>query len=167
MQYRVYNTLAHRDHRLGLVSDCLHDLVPIHLLTLKQPQDEQLRHTIHKVRIGFASRHLENHYTLNSKVYQAMASTDVQNPFKPGTYYKAGTSILNSPDAGPIAKQILSFFGKLPPQCQIASGTAGINAFAGVDTNDCSTKRPDTDNADKGDFRFNYQQSEMASLRRV
>ena len=72
-----------------------------------------------------------------------------------------------APDAGPIAKRILSFFGKLPPQCQIASGTAGINAFAGVDTNDCSTKRPDTDNADKGDFRFNYQQSEMASLRRV
>ena len=90
-------------------------------------------------------------------------AVDVQDPFKPGTYYKAGTSILNSPDASPISKQILSFFGKLPLQCQIAPGTTGINASTGVDTNDCPTNAPFSDNADKGDLRFDYQQSEKSS----
>jgi hypothetical protein len=88
---------------------------------------------------------------------------DVQDPYKPGTYYKAGTSILNSPDASPIGKQILSFFSKLPAQCQIAPGTAGINATTGVDTNDCPTNAPFTDNADKGDLRFDFQQSDKSS----
>lgn len=90
-------------------------------------------------------------------------AVDVQDPFKPGTYYKAGTSILNSPDASPISKQILSFFGKLPLQCQIAPGTTGINASTGVDTNDCPTNAPFSDNADKGDLRIDYQQSEKSS----
>src|SRR5246127_1262490 len=56
---------------------------------------------------------------------------DVQDPFKPGTYYKAGTSILNSPDASPISKQILGYFKQLPSQCQIAPGTTGINQTTG------------------------------------
>jgi len=43
-------------------------------------------------------------------------AVDVQDPFKPGTYYKAGTSILTSPDISPIAKQELGFWGELPPQ---------------------------------------------------
>ena len=33
-------------------------------------------------------------------------AVDVQDPLSPGTYYKAGTSILNSPDASPIAKKM-------------------------------------------------------------
>jgi len=90
-------------------------------------------------------------------------AVDVQDPFKPGTYYKAGTSILNSPDASPIAKQILGFFGKLPSQCQVAPGTAGINASTGVDTNDCATNAPFTDNADKGDLRVDFQQNDKSS----
>ena len=88
---------------------------------------------------------------------------DVQDPLKPGTYYKAGTSILNSPDVSPISKQILGYFKQLPSQCQIAPGTAGINQATGVDTNDCATNAPFTDNADKGDLRLDYQQSEKSS----
>ena len=90
-------------------------------------------------------------------------AVDVQDPFKPGTYYKAGTSILNSPDASPIAKQILSFFGKLPSQCLVAPGTAGINTSTGVDSNDCATNAPFTDNSDKGDLRIDFQQSDKSS----
>jgi hypothetical protein len=79
------------------------------------------------------------------------------------TYYKAGTSILNSPDASPISKQILGYFKQLPSQCQIAPGTTGINQTTGVDTNDCATNAPFTDNADKGDLRIDYQQNEKSS----
>jgi hypothetical protein len=90
-------------------------------------------------------------------------AVDVQDPFKPGTYYKAGTPILNSPDASPIGKQILSLFSQLPAQCQIAPGTVGINATTGVDTNDCATNVPFTDNADKGNLRIDYQQNDKSS----
>jgi len=90
-------------------------------------------------------------------------AVDVQDPYSPGTYYKAGTSILTSPHASPISKQILSFFSKLPAQCQISSGTAGINAATGLDSNDCATNAPFTDNADKGDLRIDYQQSDRSS----
>ncbi len=90
-------------------------------------------------------------------------AVDVQDPFSPGTYYKAGTSLLTSPDASSISKQILSYFGKLPSQCQIAPGTAGINPSTGVDTNNCATNAPFTDNADKGDLRIDFQQSDKSS----
>jgi outer membrane receptor protein involved in Fe transport len=90
-------------------------------------------------------------------------AVDVQNPFSPGTYYKAGTSILNSPNISPISKQILGFFNDLPSQCKVAPGSAGINAITGVDSNDCATNAPFTDNADKGDLRFDYQQSDKTS----
>jgi hypothetical protein len=90
-------------------------------------------------------------------------AVDVQDPFSPGTYYKAGTSILNSPNASPIAKQILSFFSDLPAQCQIAAGAAGINPTTGLDSNDCPTNAPFTDNADKGDLRLDFQQSDKSS----
>ena len=90
-------------------------------------------------------------------------AVDVQDPYKPGTYYKAGTSILNSPDASPTAKQILGFFNDLPAQCKVAPGTTGINATTGVDSNDCATNAPFTDNADKGDLRLDLQQSEKTS----
>ena len=90
-------------------------------------------------------------------------AVDVQDPFSPGTFYKAGTSILTSPHASPISKQILSFFGKLPSQCQVAPGTTGINAATGLDPNDCATNAPFTDNADKGDLRLDFQQSDRSS----
>ena len=90
-------------------------------------------------------------------------AVDVQDPFSPGTYYKAGTSILNSPHASPIAKKILGFFSNLPAQCKIAPGTPGINTATGVDSNDCPTNAPFTDNADKGNLRLDFQQNEKAS----
>ena len=93
-------------------------------------------------------------------------AVDVQDPYKPGTYIKAGTSVLNSPDASPIAKQILGFFGKLPTYCQIsaANGNAGgVNPTTGVDSNDCATNAPFTDKADKGDLRFDFQQNDKSS----
>jgi hypothetical protein len=90
-------------------------------------------------------------------------AVDVQDPFSPGTYYKAGTSILNSPDASPIGKQILGLFSQLPTQCQIAPGSVGINATTGVDTNDCATNVPFTDSADKGDLRIDFQQNDKSS----
>jgi len=90
-------------------------------------------------------------------------AVDVQDPFKPGTYYKAGTSILTSPDVSPISKQILSFFKNLPAQCQVAPGSAGVNATTGIDSNDCATNAPFTDNADKGNLRLDYQQNDRNS----
>ena len=90
-------------------------------------------------------------------------AVDVQDPFSPGTYYKAGTSILNSPDISPISRQILGFFNDLPSQCQVAPGSAGINATTGIDSNDCATNAPFTDNADKGDLRVDYQQNDKSS----
>jgi hypothetical protein len=42
-------------------------------------------------------------------------------------------------------------------------GTTGINATTGVDSNDCATNAPFTDNADKGDLRFDFQQSDKSS----
>jgi hypothetical protein len=94
-------------------------------------------------------------------------ATDVMDPHTAGsatpTVYKAGTSILNSPDASNTAKQILGFFKQLPSQCQIAPGTAGINTSTGVDSNDCATNAPFTDNADKGDLRIDFQQNDKSS----
>ena len=90
-------------------------------------------------------------------------AVDVQNPYKPGVYYKAGTSILNSPDVSPISKQILGFWSKLPSQCQTAPGSPGINTSTGIATNNCATNAPFTDNADKGDLRLDYQQSQNTS----
>ena len=90
-------------------------------------------------------------------------AVDVQDPYQPGTYYKAGTSILSSPNASPIAKQVLSLYSQLPSQCMIAAGNPGINTTTGVATNDCATNAPFTDNADKGDLRLDYQQNERNS----
>jgi hypothetical protein len=94
-------------------------------------------------------------------------AVDVMDPYTASnaapTVIKAGTSVLNSPDASPTAKQILSFFSKLPSQCQIAPGSAGINAATGVDTNDCATNAPFTDKSDKGDLRLDFQQSDSSS----
>ena len=86
----------------------------------------------------------------------------VQDPFN-GTVYPAGTSILNSPDASPIAKQVLQYYSQLPAQCLVAPGNPAINAATGIALNDCATNAPFTDNADKGDLRLDYQQNERNS----
>ena len=88
---------------------------------------------------------------------------DVRDPYNPTTYYKAGTSILTSPHISSTAKQILAYWNKLPSQCQIASGSSAVNSSTGIAANDCATNAPFTDNADKGDLRLDYQQSERSS----
>lgn len=70
---------------------------------------------------------------------------------------------MSSPDVSPISKQILAFWKNLPSQCQIAPGSPGINSPRGIATNDCATNAPFTDNADKGNLRLDYQQSDRSA----
>ena len=84
----------------------------------------------------------------------------VKNPIT-GVTYPANAPIPASA-LNPTSQKVLAFFSLLPSQCQIAPGTAGI-AASGIDTNDCATNAPFTDNADKGDLRIDYQQSEKSS----
>jgi hypothetical protein len=85
----------------------------------------------------------------------------VQNPLKPGTYFPANTPIPTGA-LNPTSLAVLKFFSQLPAQCQVASGSAGI-ASTGIASNDCATNAPFTDNADKGDLRFDFQQSDKTS----
>jgi hypothetical protein len=83
----------------------------------------------------------------------------VQDPFT-GTQYAAGTSILTSPDATALSKQVLGYFGQLASVLPLA-GTA---AAGGLVSNDYSTTTvPFTDNSDKGSLRFDYQQNQNTS----
>jgi hypothetical protein len=75
--------------------------------------------------------------------------------------YPANTPIPSSA-LNSTSKEVLSFYSKLPSQCQIAPGSTGI-ASSGVDVNDCATNAPFTDDADKGDLRLDYQQSDRSS----
>jgi hypothetical protein len=88
-------------------------------------------------------------------------AVNVKNPLT-GDTYAAGTQIPMGA-INPTSLQILNLFKNLPAQCQIAPGTAGINASTGLDSNDCPTNAPFTDNSDKGDLRLDYQQSERSS----
>jgi hypothetical protein len=89
---------------------------------------------------------------------------DVQNPIT-GKYYKAGTPI-PSAAINPASKQILGFFQTLPSQCLTPAGNSAIGASGatiGLATNNCATNAPFTDNADKGDLRIDFQQSDKSS----
>jgi outer membrane receptor protein involved in Fe transport len=84
----------------------------------------------------------------------------VQDPWAPGTYLKAGTSILNNPDIDPTAKKIAGLYAAaLPGKCTVTAGLAG----SGVATSDCALNQPFTDHADKGDLRMDFQQSDRTS----
>jgi hypothetical protein len=82
----------------------------------------------------------------------------VQDPWSPGTYIPAGTSLFTSAAAAhidPTAKVIANYFKNvLPGRCQVLSGSA----TTGVASSDCPTNAPFTDNADKGDLRIDFQQ---------
>jgi outer membrane receptor protein involved in Fe transport len=87
----------------------------------------------------------------------------VQDPWHPGTYLPAGTSILSNPDIDPTALVIANYYKNvLPAQCQILTGT-GTNGSLGEASNNCATNAPFTDNADKGDLRIDFQQNEKSS----
>jgi hypothetical protein len=85
----------------------------------------------------------------------------VQNPLKPGVYYPANTPIPTAA-LNPTSQKVLSFFSKLPSQCQIAAGST-IIASTGIAANDCPTNAPFTDKSDKGDLRIDFQQSDRSS----
>jgi Carboxypeptidase regulatory-like domain/TonB-dependent Receptor Plug Domain len=83
-------------------------------------------------------------------------AVDVQNPLEPGTYYKAGTPLPASA-INPLSNQILGYFRQLPGLP--LSGLPG----SGLASNDYPTYAPFTDNADKGDLRLDWQQSQYSS----
>jgi hypothetical protein len=84
----------------------------------------------------------------------------VQDPFAPGTYIAAGTSILTSPDIDPTAVKIANRFKSvLPGNCTVTSGSA----TTGIASNNCPINAPFTDKSDKGDLRLDFQQSEKSS----
>ncbi len=86
----------------------------------------------------------------------------VQDPFAPGTYIAAGTSIFTSPDADPTAKAIAAYYLAALPANGKCTVTVGV-ANSGIATNNCAVTAPFTDNADKGDLRLDFQQSAKSS----
>ena len=80
----------------------------------------------------------------------------VQNPIT-GAIYPAGTAI-PAAAINPISQQIIGFFHQIGGALPVA-GAAGT----GLATNDYSVQVPFTDKSDKGDLRFDYQQSPTSS----
>jgi hypothetical protein len=75
----------------------------------------------------------------------------VKNPLQPATTYPAGTAIPASA-INPLSLQIISYF----KQIEGALPKTGL-ATTGLASNDYAIQVPFTDNADKGDLRFDYQ----------
>jgi Carboxypeptidase regulatory-like domain/TonB-dependent Receptor Plug Domain len=92
----------------------------------------------------------------------------VQDPWSPGTYIPAGTPFTSWPtqakaDLDPTAQVIANYYKSvLPGRCTVTAGT-GTGGSAGLAANDCATNAPFTDNADKGDLRLDFQQSQNSS----
>ncbi len=95
----------------------------------------------------------------------------IQDPWSPGTYVPAGTAFSSWPsqaqaDLDPTAKAIVNDYqaalAKLPAACTVAAGS-GTGGSAGLASSDCPTNAPFTDRADKGDLRFDFQQSQNTS----
>ena len=85
----------------------------------------------------------------------------VQDPYT-GTVYPAGQSILTSPDATAISKQVLGYFAKVAAAYPLPA--IGGAATGGLVSNDyATTSVPFTDNSDKGDLRLDYQQNQNTS----
>ena len=78
----------------------------------------------------------------------------VRNPLT-GAIYQAGTSIPTTA-MDPLSAQIVGYFQK------ISLPSAGLGT-TGLNTNDYSVQAPFTDNSDKGDLRFDYQQNAKSS----
>ncbi len=106
----------------------------------------------------------EPEFGMGTSTGTPVLTTDVQNPVT-GQYYKANTPI----PASAINSQslaILKFFANLPSQCLVPAGSTLIStsgATNGTAANDCTVNSPFTDNADKGDLRIDFQQSEKSS----
>ncbi len=89
----------------------------------------------------------------------------VQDPWHPGTYIPEGTPYASWPtqaktDADPTALEIASLYlSALPGKCTVTAGVVGSGAAA----NNCPLNAPFTDRGDKGDLRFDFQQSANTS----
>ena len=97
---------------------------------------------------------------------QPVLAVNVRNPLT-GAAYAAGQPIPTSA-INPTSLKILGFFAKLPANCLAAPGATGINTTPtstgyGLDPYDCTSNAAFTDNADKGDLRIDYQQSNNSS----
>jgi hypothetical protein len=79
----------------------------------------------------------------------------VKNPLT-GVTYAAGTPIPTSA-MDSVSQQILTYFKQIP-----GLPVAGL-ASTGLASNDYAVEVPFTDNADKGDLRFDYQQNAVSS----
>src|SRR5437763_9321932 len=60
VQHRIYHSFADRDHGSGAFTDGLHDLVAVHLLLAQEPENEELRNSVHEIRISLPERHGNN-----------------------------------------------------------------------------------------------------------
>jgi len=54
---RIDNTFAYGDNCVSAGADRLDDFIAVHLLLLKEAEDEEFRNAVHEVRIGLAGRH--------------------------------------------------------------------------------------------------------------
>jgi hypothetical protein len=81
----------------------------------------------------------------------------VRNPLT-GAIYPAGTAI-PSTTINPLSSQILSYFKQIATSLPVAGITTAstANGVTGLASNDYAVQVPFTDNADKGDLRFDYQ----------
>ncbi len=79
----------------------------------------------------------------------------VRNPLT-GQVYPAGTAIPANA-INPLSAQIISYFKKIP-----GLPVSGLPS-TGLATNDYAVQAPFTDNSDKGDLRFDYQQNASSS----
>jgi hypothetical protein len=81
----------------------------------------------------------------------------VRNPLT-GSIYAAGQAIPASA-INPLSTQIISYFKQIEAALPVAGITTAstANGVTGLASNDYSVQVPFTDNADKGDLRFDYQ----------
>ncbi len=88
-----------------------------------------------------------------AKERQGILAVDVQDPYN-GTPYTRGTSILNSPNISPIARQVVGYLDQLAPiDPSITSTTNSYRGFSRF-----------TDNSDKGSLRLDWQASKRDAL---
>src|ERR1019366_3483674 len=80
MQYGIDDTLTNGDHRIGAAADGLNDLIAVHLFVLKQPEDQELGNSIHKIRIGLARCHRSRMLPRSSRYCKGKPECEARHP---------------------------------------------------------------------------------------